>query len=213
MARRRVKKGRVFTLIILLFITSILCYFAYQKLFSKHSKTNKVKEISTIKDYGYTLRENATDYYKGLFKKLSKVLSKNEVDMDQYASLECQMFISDFYNLDNKISKGDVGGSEFVYTPYKNDFKKYAMDSIYKNVDSNVYGGRKQNLPVVDKVKCEKIKNEPFKYTDNTDENAYVFNYSIEYKEDMDYQDKGSLTIIHSDKKLEIAKLSDTIAN
>lgn len=211
--KRKIKKGRIFTLLFLIIVVGVLFYFAYQKWSSNSKDTKKVKDISTIKGYGYTLRENATDYYKGLFKKLSKVLSSDNVDMDEYASLECQMFVSDFFNLDNKISKSDVGGTEFVYSPYKLDFSKYAMDSVYKSVLSNVYGNRKQKLPVVSKTTCEKVRTESFKYGDSSDDNAYVFNFDVKYKEDMNYQSKGSLTIIHSDKKLEVASMSEDKVN
>lgn len=209
MARRRVKKGRVFILILLIVFTLVLCYFAFDKLSSKPKKANKTKEISSIKEYGYTLKENATGYYKKLFKKLNTILSKDEVNFDDYADTECQMFVADFFNLDNKISKNDVGGVEFIYAPYKEDFTKYAMDGIYKSVLSNVYGTRKQELPVVSKVTCLKVKNDMFKYGDKSDSEAYVFNFDIEYADDLEYQDKGNLTIIHSDKKLEVASMGE----
>lgn len=207
--RRKIKTGRVVILIVLLFAVGALGYFACQKFLFKPTSTKKVKEISSIKGYGYTLRENATDYYKKLFKKLDNVLSNNEVDMDEYSKLVCQMFISDFYNLDNKISKSDVGGIEFVYEPYKEDFRNYAMDSVYKSVLSNVYNNRKQTLPVVTKVNCDIIRSESFKYGDSSDDNAYIYNFDISYKEDLDYQTDGSLTIIHNDKKLEVASMSE----
>ena len=148
-----------------------------------------------------------------MFKKLGKVLSSDDVDVDKYAEIESQMFVADFFNLDNKVSKNDVGGVEFVYEPYKNDFKKYAMDSIYKSVTSNVYGNRKQSLPIVDDVKVSKVKNESFKYGDSSDDEAYVFNFSITYKDDLDYQDSGSLILIHSGKKLEVAAMSENEAS
>ena len=199
--RRKVKFGRVFILLLLIALICVFGYIAFKKL-SSNKKATKVKEISSIKSYGYTLRENATDYYKDLFKKLDKILKKEEVDMDKYATLVSQMFIADFFNLDNKISKNDVGGREFVYSDYQSDFEKYAKDTMYKSVQNNVYGNRKQKLPIVDKVTVSKSNNESYKYGDNTDSNAYVFEFKIDYKDDMDYQDKGKLILIHNDKKI-----------
>ncbi len=206
--KRKIKFGRIFTLLIIVCLLAFLGIMAYDKLNVKEEKTKKVKNISTIKEYDYVLKENAFAYYKKLFKKLDSILSKEEVDEEEYLNLTCQLFVSDFFNLDNKISKNDVGGVQFVYKDYQSDFEKYAMDSIYKSVESNVYGNRRQSLPIVEEVECSKVKNETFKYGDSSDDKAYVVNFDIKYKEDMGYQTDGSLIIIHSGKKLEVASMS-----
>lgn len=216
MARRRVRKvkmGRLFTVLFLIILIVALGYIAINKISSKNQKTTKVKEISKIDDYDYSLREDATDYYKKLFKKLSKTLKANEVDMDVYASLVSEMFVCDFFNLNNKSSKNDVGGVQFVYKEYQSDFEKYAMDSIYKSVLNNVYGNRKQKLPIVSKVTVNKGENSSFKYGENTDSNAYNFSFKVEYTEDDGYQNSGSLVLIHSGKKIEVASMSDKSSN
>lgn len=205
--RKKIRVGRVIILLFLVFLLLVFGYFAINK-FAGSKKTEKVKEISSIKGYNYTLRADATDYYKKLFKKLSKVLGKKDVDMDKYASLVGEMFVCDFFNLDNKISKNDVGGREFVYSEYVEDFEKYAMDTMYKSVQSNVYGNRKQSLPIVTNVSISKESSESFKYGDNVDTDAYVFNFKVDYKKDLGYQDKGKLVLIHNDKKIEVASMS-----
>ena len=206
--RRKVKIGRIFVLLLIVCLIAFLGVMAYDKLSVKKVKSKKVKNIMSIKEYDYVLKENATPYYKRLFKKLDSVLSKDEVDEEEYTTLVCQMFTSDFFNLDNKISKNDVGGVQFVYKDYQTDFEKYAMDSVYKSVENNVYGNRRQNLPIVEEVECSKVKNEIFKYGDSSDEKAIVVNFDIKYKEDLGYQEEGNLVIIHSDKKLEVASMN-----
>ena len=205
--KRKIKLGRIFALLLIVCLLGYLGVLAYEKLSVRESKTKKVKNISTIKEYDYVLKENATAYFKKLFKKLDSALSKDEVDEEEYASLVCQMFVADFFNLDNKISKNDVGGVQFVYKDYRTDFEKYAMDSIYKSVENNVYGNRRQNLPIVENVKCLKTGNSTFKYGESSDEKAFTFNFDTEYKEDLGYQTEGSMTIIHNEKKLEVASL------
>ena len=205
--KRKVKVSRIIVLVFLAILLFVFGYMAISKITSG-KKAGKVREISSIKGYGYSLRADATDHYKKLFKKLSKVLNKKEVDMDEYASLVSQMFVADFFNLDNKISKNDVGGKQFVYSNYQNDFENYAMDSMYKSVQSNVYGNRKQSLPIVTDVSVSKKDSVSYKYGDNVDDNAYVFDFDIKYKKDLDYQDEGKLILIHSDKKLEVVSMS-----
>ena len=206
--KRKLKIDRLLFLLLIVIILAFLGFKAYEKYGMSKSGSKKVKNISSIKGYGYNLRENATPYYKSLFKKLNSVLSKDEVDEEAYMNLECQMFVADFFNLDNKLNKNDVGGSEFVYKDYQIDFKKAAMDSVYRSVLNNVYDGRNQKLPIVSKVTCTKVGNEAFKYGDSSDDNAYSVNFKVEYKDDLGYQEEGNLTIIHSDKKLEVAAMS-----
>lgn len=211
--KRKINVKRVAILIILLALIIVGGVLMVSKLTHKESKTKEIKEVASIDAYGYTLKENATAYYKKLFKELEKTLNEKEVDEEKYAKLVAQMFIADFFNLDNKISKNDVGGKQFVYSDYQNDFEKFAMDSMYKSVESDVYGERKQELPEVTNVDVTKVKNESYKYGDNTDENAFIFNFEIEYKEDMDYQTSGSLTLIHNGNKIEVASMSEKSAS
>ena len=84
---------------------------------------------------------------------------------------------------------------------------------MYKSVESDVYGERNQELPEVTNVEVTKVKNETYQYGENTDENAYVFNFNIEYKEDMDYQTEGSLILIHNGNKIEVASMSEKSAS
>lgn len=205
--RRKVRIGRIFILIFLVVFILVLGYMAIKK--EEKVQVKKPREISKIDGYGYSLREDATDYYKKLFKKLSKVLEEDS-DSDEYASLVSQMFVCDFFTLSNKSSKNDVGGVQFVYSEYKSDFEKYAMDTIYKSVLNNVYGDRKQDLPTVKEVSVKKGENTSFKYGDDIDSEAYVYDFEIVYETDYGYQDSGSLTLIHNGKKIEVAAMRES---
>ena len=207
--KRKINVKRVLILIILLILIIVGIVLTVNKLTNKDTKTKEVKEVASIEAYGYTLKGNATGYYKELFKELEKTLNKKEVDEEKYAELVAKMFVADFFNLDNKISKNDVGGKEFVYSNYQTDFEKFAMDSMYKSVENDVYGERNQELPIVTKVEVTKVKNESFTYGENTDDEAYIFNFKIEYKNNLEYQTEGSLTLIHNGNKIEVAKMSE----
>lgn len=210
--KRKLNVKRIVIMIILLALIIVGGILVFQKLTHKEDKVNEVKEVASIEAYGYTLKENATNYYKKLFKELEKTLNADEIDEDKYSELVAQMFIADFFNLDNKISKNDVGGKQFVYANYQSDFEKYAMDSMYKSVESDVYGDRNQELPEVTSVTVTKVKQESYKYGNNTDDNAYVYNFDIEYKDDLGYQTSGSLILIHNDRKIEVAAMNEESA-
>ena len=212
MAKKRKRKVKFGRIIILLILIGLVCgggYYAYRKLNVKKTPAREIKNISSIDKYGYTLKENSSEYFKKLFKELEKVLNEEEVNEEEYMTLVSKMFVADFFNLDNKINKSDVGGKQFVYEKYREDFSKYAIDTMYKSIESNVYGNRRQDLPIVTNVEVEKVKTEAYKYGDSTDENAYVVNFEITYKSDMGYQTSGCLTLIHNDKKIEVASMSE----
>ena len=211
--KRKINVKRVAILIILLVLIISGIILGVCKLTAKDVDTKAVKEVASIDAYGYTLRDNATAYYKKLFKELEKVLNTDDVDEEKYSELVAQMFIADFFSLDNKISKNDVGGVQFVYANFQNDFEKYAMDAVYKTVESDVYGDREQTLPEVTKVTVTKVKNDSYTYGENTDDNAYIYNFEVEYKEDLGYQTEGSLTLIHNGNKIEVASMSEKSAS
>lgn len=203
--RRMKKKPIIIACILLLIIIGVLVYFIF---FNKEEKeVTEIKNVDTIEGYDYTLSENATKYYKSLFKDLKDVLSEDNVDEEAYAELVVKLFLADFFNLDNKISSSDVGGLQFVYEDFRDDFTKLASSSMYKHVQSDVYGDRNQKLPVVSSVLAEKQDNTTFTYGDNTDDNAYVYDFTITYEDDMGYQEEGTITLIHSNDKLEVAAM------
>ena len=203
--RRMKKKPIIIAILLLLVIIGASVYFIF---FNKEeTEVIEVKNVDTIEGYGYTLSENATEYYKSLFQELKDVLSEDDVDEEAYAELVVKLFLADFFNLDNKISNSDVGGLQFVYEDFREDFTSLASTSMYKHVESNVYGDRDQDLPIVSSVLAEKQDNQSFTYGDNVDENAYVYNFTITYEEDMGYQEEGTITLIHSNDKLEVAAM------
>ena len=214
MAKRKISKKKVTLFVVILaLIIAAVCVSIYFVNKGKDDNTIKVESEDTIEGYDYTLDSNETKYYKDLFKELKEVLEADEVDQDKYAELVVKLFVADFYNLDNKINKNDVGGTQFVYKDFRGDFEKLAANSMYKSVESNLDNKRKQELPEVTKVSVEKVEGQPFTYSNNTDDEAYTINFDIEYKDDLGYQTSGTITLIHNDKKLEVAALEETSIN
>ena len=213
MKKKRLSIRKITIFLLLLIIVIGGCVLAFNKFEGTKKVAKVVKNVDTIEGYNYTLKDNATSYYKSLFKELKKTLEADKVDEDKYAELVAQMFIADFFNLDNKVSKSDVGGTQFVYSNYVNDFSKYASDSMYKSVESDIYDDRKQELPIVSKVTVKNDGHESYTYGENTDDNAYKMSFEIEYKDDLGYQTSGSLIIIHNGDKLEVASMSEGSSN
>lgn len=206
MKNRRLKIWPIIILVV--FVILIFCIKdIYDSL--KIKKQTEIKVVDTIKDYDYYLKDNETSYYVNLFKTLKHELSKENIDEEKYATIISQMFLADFWNLDNKINKNDVGGVEFVYKDYQKDFIKSSKDTIYDYLENNIYGNRKQELPRVKEVKVNKIEKKEYIGKKANDENAYYINSKIIYEKDLSYQENVSLILIHSNNKLEIVNMKN----
>ena len=200
------KKQRTKKLIILSAVLVILVIIILTFLFKdKKSENNYLDEI---KEYGYYLEDSKTNYYQSLFTELKNTLDTESVDEEAYARLISQMFVADFFDLNSKISKNDVGGTMFVYTDYQSSFEALAKEGIYHYVKNNFDNNRKQNLPKVEEVKITDLETREYDYLDETDENAYFVEAEITYKEDLEYQREVSLVLVHVNNKLEIVKMS-----
>ncbi len=202
--------NRKIRMIVAVLIVSLFVLIGSQLLKSDKSKKvqNVVKIEEKIEDYGYELAENETDYYKSLFKNLKAVLNNKPLNEEKYVSLVGQLFLADFFNLNNKLSKNDVGGLQFVYSDFRDDFEKFAKEGIYHYVESNLYGDRKQNLPIVTEVTVLNVEQMEITYLDTRDKNGYQVDLKVSYAEDMGYQTSATLYLIHHNDKLEIVKMT-----
>ncbi len=206
----KLKKGvRRFLLAFVILIIGV-CAFAIYHFVSKTDQVADVKVLKEIKEYGYQLQDNKSDAYKKLFSKLEEELSKSNVDEKKYVELISEMFILDFYSLDEKVAKTDVGGVQFVYSDILDNFLENAESTLYKYVESDIYKQRKQDLPVVKDVTIESVKNETFAYLEENDDNAFIVDVSWIYKDSSKakgYQDSATLVFVHHGKRLDLVEL------
>lgn len=202
------KKAKKILVVLLLILLVVLVVLALKPFNKKEVKEAKV--VNEIKEYGYKLKDNKTAKYKKLFEELKEILEADKVDEEAYAKKISEMFIYDFYSLKDKISKTDIGGVDFIHEDILENFLQNAQSTYYKYVENNIYGNRKQSLPVVSNIKIDNIKQEAFEYGDSgKDENAYVVNASWSYTDSKfsDYQKDAKLVFVHNDKKLCLVEL------
>lgn len=167
----------------------------------------EVKAIDNIGKFGYVLYENKTEVYKEYFNTLKDTLNQEVIDEKKYAELLAELFVIDFYTLNNKTSNTDIGGIEFIHKEAKDTFILSAKDTIYKYVESNVYGDRKQKLPEVATVTLKNITNEKFTGEKVSDDNCYKVEMTLTYKEDMGYPTTVTTTLVHGGEKLYIVEV------
>ena len=138
-----------------------------------------------------------------------KILNSKKKNEEEYVKSISKLFIIDFYSLEDKLAKTDIGGKDFVHELELEDFLEKAQDTMYKYVENNLYGERKQKLPSVDKVTVEKVGTVPYTYKDKKDDNAYEVSVTWTYKKNTGegYQTKATMYFVHEDKKLYLVEL------
>lgn len=164
---------------------------------------NKIKEVDSIEKYGYRLEDRDTKLFKSKYEELKKVLSEDEVDFSEYATLLSELYIIDLYTISNKLTQYDVGATEYVIPDAKENFELKVRDTIYKYVIDNSNGKRVQELPEVSSINCESITEEKKTYRDETYE-GYTVLLTWDYQEDLGYDKESKVSIIKKDEILYI---------
>lgn len=207
---KKSKKILIFMIIIILFaiIGCIVYYFL-----NTNSSSKEVKVIKKIDGYGYNLNENETQIYKDEFDKLSKILSFEEPNYEEYAKTIAKLFIIDFYTLDNKLSKNDIGGTEFIKESMRDNFIEEARSTFYKYLEVKS-DDRNQELPEVSSITDIQLENTTFVIKDTSDKkikdekkDAYKVSISWDYVTDYGYEKEANMIIIKDDKKLYIVEM------
>lgn len=197
-----VKKSIIFVIVIILVmaLVGVLLAVLLKKPETKPEGTKQT--LSALDKYGYTLDDKDTKLYKEDFEKLKANLESQSVDFDAYAESIAKLFVIDFYSLDNKINKYDVGGVEFVFPDYKDTFKIKAQDTVYNYLEDNTKGNRKGTLPIVDSVTITSSEKSKFIYTPGGDKtkkkeyDSYEIKYTNTYNISQGYDTEGEIDII-----------------
>lgn len=204
----KIKKINNIISIVIIALLIILVFLVYGIVKSLKNEVKETAIIDTIENYHYQLTDNDTDYFKETFKELKNTLKeKNE---EKYAELVSKLFIIDFYSLSSAINKNDVGGVQFIESSSRETFIKKAKDTIYKNVENNIYGDRIQDLPTVKEVNVENIKKQ-----EKNNVTYYIVLANILYEKEMGYPTKIRLTLTYgeqtdlSNNHLEITKIEE----
>jgi len=170
-------------------------------------------KIDSIKGYDYVLYDDSTELYKTLYYELKDILETETIDEAKYAEVISKMFIADFYTLSTKVTNQDVGGLDFIYSNNKDNFKLKASNTLYKYIESNVYGDRKQKLPeVTEFISCvSKVDGYNYKDKDSGltifDTKSYIVDVTWKYKEDLGYDNEARIRLVHEGNILSIVSV------
>ena len=220
------RKGRKVLITLIVIVSLLIIGMLLYKYYYNSEEEPKVKVIKEIKDYDYTLKENETKLYKDEFDKLIKILDESNVDYEEYAKEIAKLFIIDFYTLNNKLSKNDIGGTQFIKDDMRDNFIDQARSTFYKYLEVKS-SKRRQDLPKVSKIEDVLLENTTFvinnKYIEETttssktkrktttskgkEVDAYKVTISWDYEEDYGYEKEAKMIIIKEGKKLYIVEM------
>lgn len=208
--RKRYKIGLIIISVLLASVIGVGVFKIFYSNDLEEKEPNVTNVISNITDYGYTLDDRDTDYMKETFKELETILEASEVDDHDYASVLAKLFVIDFYTLNNKINKYDVGSLEYILSSKVDSFRLKAMDTIYRDILDNTYRDRVQDLPEIANVQILDVVDTTF--TLNEEEvQAIQVTMNYEYKEDLGYDTEGTIYFVKNANKLEVVSYTPGI--
>lgn len=205
------KKYKRLLIVIIIFIVIIVGLIVIKKVTTKSVK-NDVKVVDSIDSFSYTLDERDTTLMKNTYNELKKVLKEKTIDKEKYASLLAELFVIDLFTIDNKINKYDVACLEYVYPSSIDNFKMNVEDTLYKRVEDNTFGKRKQTLPVVKSVNVSDVEKSTFKISDEEME-SFVVKLTWDYEENLGYDTSASITLVEVDNKLYVVEYETGVNN
>jgi hypothetical protein len=203
--KKRKKKnnsGKIIILIGIVLIIVVLVVF-----FQNRKELNVVSVVEEIEEYNYYLSSNSTRLYKKYYKELEEELKDNKFDEEKYAKLVSELFIIDYYTLDNKVTNKDIGGVQFLHSNLKDSFIDKSINSVYKYVKSNLYKDRKQKLPEVNDVEIISIENTKYNNKEYKDDSGYKVTVKVGYVKDYNYPEEVTIYLIHENNKLVIVEI------
>lgn len=199
--KKRYKAGLIIIFLLLIVISVIATLSIFKNKEPKAKNVTNV--ISNINKFNYSLDDRDTKYMQEEFQNLRNILNKTEIDYTEYAKSLAKLFVIDFYTLNNKTNKYDVGGLEYILSDKINSFKLEAMDTIYNDIIDNTYKDRIQELPEIKEVEVIDVTETKIKLAEE-EVNAYKVTMEYSYQKDLGYDKEGTVYLVLNDNKLEI---------
>lgn len=199
--KKKYKLGLILIAILIVLILVIAIIF----LLKGDKKVEKTKVVDSINNYSYTLDDRDTKLMKETYNELKDILNKDQIDYESYAKTLAKLFVIDLFTMNNKINKYDVGSTEYVYPESVDNFKLNVEDTIYKSMEDNSDGKRKQDLPEVISVDASNIEEVEFEIKEEI-EKVYEVKLTWEYEKDLGYDDNATIKLLNVDDKLYVVE-------
>ena len=199
------KKYKILLIVIIILIIVIIAAIIAFKFLKGSEPAEPVKVVDSIDNFDYTLDDRDTELMKNTYNELKTVLSSDEIDYEKYAEILSKLFVIDLFTMDNKVNRYDVGSTEYVYPDSVDNFKTNVEDTIYKSMENNSDGKRKQDLPEVSSIDNTSVETSTFTIGEEEHE-SFVVNIHWSYVSDLGYDDNAIITLIELNEKLYVVE-------
>ena len=199
------KKYKILLIVIIVLIIVIIAAIVAFKFLKGSEPAEPVKVVDRIDNFDYTLDDRDTELMKNTYNELKTVLSSDEIDYEKYAEILSKLFVIDLFTMDNKVNRYDVGSTEYVYPDSVDNFKTNVEDTIYKSMENNSDGKRKQDLPEVSSIDNTSVETSTFTIGEEEHE-SFVVNINWSYVSDLGYDDNATITLIELNDKLYVVE-------
>ena len=199
------KKYKIMLIAIIILIVVIVASIVIFKVLKGNDTKEPVKVVDSIDNFDYTLDDRDTELMKNTYNELKEVLSADEVNYEEYAKLLSKLFVIDLFTMNNKINRYDVGSTEYVYPDSIENFKTNVEDTIYKTMENNSDGKRKQSLPEVSGISDASVETSTFAIGEE-DYESYIVTLSWTYEKDLGYDASATITLVPLNEKLYIVE-------
>lgn len=183
--------------IILLIV--FICIYAVFIIIPNRDTTGETKEVEKIK-YGYIQYNRDNSLYKDIFNELKSELENETIDYKKYAEYISKLFIIDLYTLNNKNSKDDIGGIQYLKEEVKDNFILNASNTMYKYI-----GVDNTTLPEVNSIELVSIIENKY-IIGSSEYNSYDVSLKWDYKKDLGYDKTGKIVLIKDGEQLYIVE-------
>ena len=199
------KKYKILLIVIIILIVLIVASIIVLNVFNNSSPAEPVKVVDSIDEFGYSLDDRDTELMKSTYNELKNVLTQDEINYEDYAEVLAKLFVIDLFTMDNKVNRYDVGSTEYVYPDSVDNFKTNVEDTIYKTMENNSDGKRRQNLPEVSSIDDTSVETSTFEI-DETTYDSYVVSLNWSYETNLGYDEFATITLIELDNKLYVVE-------
>lgn len=196
---KKIDKIKKIVGISILFLIAIIGVYAVLIILPNRGKETEITEVEKIK-FNYVQYSRDNNIYKDVFSNLKDELNKDSIDYKKYAEYISKLFIIDLYTLNNKNSKEDIGGLQYLKNELKDNFVLNASNTMYKYV-----GLDDNDLPEVSNIELVDVKDIKYNIS-NKEYDGYEISLKWEYKKDLGYDKEGVIVVIKDGEQLYIVE-------
>ena len=202
------KKKILVILLVLVFLYCIggVIYSVVIRQIDSVEKKEENSSIININNYDYSIDgDKVTSLYKKEFNSLKSNLESEEIDLNNYVTSIAKLYIIDLYSLNIKSNKYDVTASQYVYLEAIDNFKLKVSETLYKYIEDNSDGKRKQDLPEVSEVIINSIEESSYVIGSN-EYQSFVVDIEWLYLKELGYDTHSIITLINDNNIISVVE-------